>query len=146
MEPQCPPRRTGARRLRTGAAACAFLCRRAAFQAQRLQVLYLDRGNLALNDGVVPYDLNTPLFSDYAHKLRTIWMPRGRSAKYSADGGFEFPVGTIITKTFYYPRPKAAARDQKAVARTYDQSADFGRDRDRDRDRDRGLKLANVHL
>jgi uncharacterized repeat protein (TIGR03806 family) len=108
------------------------------------QVLYLDGGNLALNDGVVPYDLNTPLFSDYAHKLRTIWMPRGRSAKYSADGGFEFPVGTIITKTFYYPRPLAATRDQKAVARTYDQSADFGGDRHRDRER--GLKLANVHL
>lgn len=108
------------------------------------QVLYLDGGNLALNDGVVPYDLNTPLFSDYAHKLRTIWMPRGTSAKYSADGGFEFPVGTIITKTFYYPRPLGAGRDRKAVARTYDQSADFGGDRDRGRER--GLKLANVHL
>src|SRR5258708_1226239 len=106
------------------------------------QVLYLDRGNLALNDGAVPYDLNTPPFTDYAHKLRTIWMPRGTSAKYSADGGFEFPVGTIITKTFYYPRPKGAARDQKAVARTYDQSADFGGDPSRER----GLKLANVPL
>jgi uncharacterized repeat protein (TIGR03806 family) len=106
------------------------------------QVLYLDGGNLALNDGVVPYDLNTPLFSDYAHKLRTIWMPRGTSATYSVDGGFEFPVGTIISKTFYYPRPKGAARDPKAVARTYDQSADFGGDGSRER----GLKLANVHL
>src|SRR5258708_19462920 len=92
------------------------------------QVLYLDRGNLALNDGVVPYDLNTPLFSDYAHKLRTIWMPRGTSAKYSADSGFEFPVGTIITKTFYYPRPKGAARDQKAVPPTYDQPPAFTAD------------------
>ena len=33
-------------------------------------------GKLELNDGVVPYDLNTPLFTDYAHKLRTIWMPK----------------------------------------------------------------------
>ncbi|HEX3397380.1 MAG TPA: hypothetical protein VHS76_11830, partial [Steroidobacteraceae bacterium] len=106
------------------------------------QVLYLDGGNLALNDGVVPYDLNTPLFSDYAHKLRTIWMPHGTSAKYSADGNFDFPVGTIITKTFYYPKPVGAARDPNAVARTYDQSADFGGDRGRER----GLKLANVHL
>jgi uncharacterized repeat protein (TIGR03806 family) len=71
-------------------------------------------------------------------------MPRGTSAKYSADGNFEFPVGTIITKTFYYPRPNGAARDQKAVARTYDQSADFGGDRDRGRER--GLQLANVRL
>src|SRR5450755_4027378 len=69
-------------------------------------VVYADGGNLALNSGVVPYDLNTPLFSDYAHKLRTVWMPRGAAAHYDADGGFDFPVGTIISKTFYYPLPK----------------------------------------
>ena len=37
-------------------------------------------GKLALGIGVVPYDLNTPLFSDYAAKLRTVWMPAGKSA------------------------------------------------------------------
>ena len=42
------------------------------------QVLYADGGRLALNDGVVAYDLNTPLFSDYAHKLRTVWIAEGR--------------------------------------------------------------------
>ena len=35
------------------------------------RVLKVDGGRLSLNEGVVPYDLNTPLFSDYAHKLRT---------------------------------------------------------------------------
>lgn len=54
------------------------------------------------NQGVVPYDLNTPLFSDYAAKDRTVWMPPGTSATYKADGPFEFPVGTIFTKTFSY--------------------------------------------
>ncbi|MEO7208089.1 MAG: SO2930 family diheme c-type cytochrome [Steroidobacteraceae bacterium] len=106
------------------------------------QVVYAERGNLVLNEGVAPYDLNTPLFSDYAHKLRTIWMPRGTIAKYQADGSFEFPVGTIISKTFYYPRPVGAARESKAVARTYDQSAEFA---DRAQG-ERGLRLANVHL
>ena len=33
-------------------------------------------GKLAPNDGVTPYDLNSPLFSDYAHKLRTVVLPR----------------------------------------------------------------------
>jgi len=106
------------------------------------QVIYTDGPNLALNAGVIPYDLNTALFSDYAHKLRTIWMPRGTSAKFSADGSFDFPVGTIISKTFYYPRTKGAARDSIAVARTYDQSADFS---DKAQG-EPGLKLANVHL
>jgi uncharacterized repeat protein (TIGR03806 family) len=106
------------------------------------RVVYADGRNLALNEGVVPYDLNTPLFSDYAHKLRTVWMPRGTSAKYDVDGSFDFPVGTIISKTFYYPRPVGATRDSKAVARTYDQSTEFGDNTYGER----GLKLANVHL
>ena len=29
--------------------------------------------------GVIPYDLNTPLFSDYASKYRFVWMPPGTS-------------------------------------------------------------------
>ncbi|MFN0087745.1 MAG: hypothetical protein ACKVX9_20305, partial [Blastocatellia bacterium] len=35
------------------------------------------------NKGVVPYELNTPLFSDYASKYRTIWMPEGAAASYN---------------------------------------------------------------
>jgi len=61
-------------------------------------------GKLKLNQGVEPYELNSPLFSDYAHKLRTIWMPAGQSAKWSQDQAFDFPVGTVISKTFYYPK------------------------------------------
>ena len=59
---------------------------------------------LELNAGVQPYDLNTPLFTDNAHKLRTIWMPGGVSATYAEKESFDFPVGTVITKTFYYPK------------------------------------------
>ena len=79
-------------------------------------VLTVSGGRLAPNAGVLPYDLVTPLFSDYAHKLRTVWMPAGQSAKYMADKSFEFPVGTILSKTFYYPR--GATSD--AVLKTYD--------------------------
>jgi len=96
-------------------------------------VVFRDGGSLVLNERVVPYDLNTPLFSDYAHKLRTLWMPAGSSATYSATDSFEFPVGTIFSKTFYYPRAGGAA----AVSRTSDQSRDFS---------GLGLNLANVRL
>lgn len=61
-------------------------------------------GTLVPVEGVLPYDLNTPLFTDYAHKLRTVWMPEGVAAAYKEDETFEFPVGTVISKTFYYPR------------------------------------------
>jgi uncharacterized repeat protein (TIGR03806 family) len=97
-------------------------------------VIFRDGELLKLNERVVPYDLNTPLFSDYAHKLRTVWMPAASAAQYSATDSFDFPVGTIFSKTFYYPRAAGAAA---AVSRTYDQSRDFS---------GLGLNLANVRL
>ena len=82
-------------------------------------------GRLVANAGVVPYDLNTPLFSDYAHKFRTVWMPPGKPAKYDPEGPFDFPLGTVLTKTFFYPLPANVPREAKAVARTHDASRDF---------------------
>lgn len=54
------------------------------------------------NEGVLPYDLNTPLFSDYTTKHRFIWVPEGTPAEYKEDDVFNFPVGTVIVKTFGY--------------------------------------------
>ncbi len=96
-------------------------------------LMAVNSGRLNLNAGVVPYDLNTPLFTDYAQKLRTIWMPKGVSASYDAENTFNFPVGTIISKTFYYPKEAGGG---KAVLATYDSSRNGG---------DR-LDLANVRL
>lgn len=53
--------------------------------------------------GVVPYALNTPLFSDYAEKLRFVKVPAGQSVAYNPDKVLDFPVGTTLIKTFYYP-------------------------------------------
>jgi uncharacterized repeat protein (TIGR03806 family) len=63
----------------------------------------LSSGSVAAKAGVTPYDLNTPLFSDYAVKYRTLWLPKGTQVDYVADGRFEFPVGTVITKSFGFP-------------------------------------------
>ncbi len=53
--------------------------------------------------GVLPYDLITPLFSDYAHKKRFIWMPDDVTASYVNDYSIlDFPVGTVLIKNFYY--------------------------------------------
>lgn len=51
---------------------------------------------------VVPYDINTPLFSDYAEKHRFVWMPEGVAAQYLDPNVLQFPVGTILSKTFAY--------------------------------------------
>jgi uncharacterized repeat protein (TIGR03806 family) len=66
-------------------------------------VLRVEGGQLKLADGSTPYELATPLFTDHATKLRTIWIPEGQRAAYNPDHALDFPVGTILSKTFYYP-------------------------------------------
>jgi len=51
---------------------------------------------------IIPYDLNTPLFSDFAGKARFIYVPGGKQAVYHFSDVFDFPVGTILIKTFYF--------------------------------------------
>ena len=53
--------------------------------------------------GVLPYDLNSSLFSDYAKKKRFVWMPDDVSAAYVNDySPLNFPIGTVLIKNFYY--------------------------------------------
>lgn len=70
---------------------------------------------LGLGPRVTPYDLTTPLFTDYAQKLRTIWMPPGAAADYKpGDDALSFPVGTVITKTFFYQTGRGGRVMQQA--------------------------------
>jgi uncharacterized repeat protein (TIGR03806 family) len=65
--------------------------------------LFVDNKAQTPNQRVLPYDLNTPLFSDYAAKHRFVWMPPGTAARYSPNDVFDFPVGTILVKSFGFP-------------------------------------------
>ncbi|MCY4264444.1 MAG: hypothetical protein OXE78_06275 [Gammaproteobacteria bacterium] len=48
------------------------------------------------------------LFSDYAQKLRTLWIPNGTQASLVNDE-IDYPVGTVISKTFYYHTDESGA-------------------------------------
>jgi uncharacterized repeat protein (TIGR03806 family) len=72
---------------------------------EQLSAFGLFRGNGATQEpaaDVVPYDVNTPLFSDYALKYRFVHVPRGTKAKYNDTEVLDFPIGTILIKTFAY--------------------------------------------
>ena len=73
-----------------------------------------DLANLEYASDVIPYDLNTPLFSDYSFKDRLIKLPEGEVIEYTDQDVFDFPVGTMIFKTFSYPfdfrNPEAGRR------------------------------------
>ena len=64
--------------------------------------LFKDPARQIPNDGLLPYDLNTPLYSDYANKHRFVWMPEGARAEYHETNVFSFPVGTVLVKTFSF--------------------------------------------
>ncbi|MEZ4772787.1 MAG: SO2930 family diheme c-type cytochrome [Bacteroidia bacterium] len=53
-------------------------------------------------EGVIPYSLATPLFTDYAQKLRFVKVPPGQKATYNGTQVLDFPVGTVLIKTFFY--------------------------------------------
>jgi uncharacterized repeat protein (TIGR03806 family) len=69
--------------------------------------------DLQPNSNVLPYDVITPLFSDYAKKKRFIWMPAGTEAEYVSDHQvLNFPDGAVMIKNFYYNnvQPENATR------------------------------------
>jgi hypothetical protein len=65
--------------------------------------LFTDARGTDPNDGVEPYDLNTPLFSDYAEKFRYLYLPPGTRARPDGEGLPDFPLGTVLVKSFGYP-------------------------------------------
>lgn len=62
-------------------------------------------------EGLIPYALRTPLFTDYAEKHRWIVLPPGQAMQADGNGLIRFPVGTAIIKNFGY-------RDAAGMLRT----------------------------
>lgn len=73
---------------------------------------------LEYNEGVLPYTLNTPLFSDYTTKRRAVYLPPGESAGFVDEGVLEFPVGTVILKHFLLPADLRAPEDDLRLLET----------------------------
>ncbi len=72
---------------------------------QKLSELGLFKGNGSTQEpaaGVIPYDLITTLFTDYTSKHRFIRLPEGKSIKFNSTDVLDFPVGTMLIKTFSY--------------------------------------------
>lgn len=64
-----------------------------------------DMKNQVPESDVLPYEPASSLFTDYAHKKRFVWIPKGMKATYDGDGNvLQLPVGSAIIKTFYYEK------------------------------------------
>lgn len=69
-------------------------------------------------NGVIPYDLNTPLFSNYAEKLRFIKVPEGKKVVYNDTGWFAMPTGTVVIKNFYFSNDHRHPEKGKRIMET----------------------------
>ncbi|PCC72315.1 conserved hypothetical protein, HNE_0200 family [Nannocystis exedens] len=68
---------------------------------------------LAPKDGVVPYTVAAPLWSDAAGKGRFIVLPEGEKIGFTEGEGWSFPDGAVIIKNFWFDhdrRDPAAGR------------------------------------
>ncbi|WP_169543218.1 SO2930 family diheme c-type cytochrome [Sneathiella aquimaris] len=56
------------------------------------------------DERVVRYTISNPLFTDYALKDRFLYLPiEAKPATYQTEGVLDFPVGSVLVKTFSYP-------------------------------------------
>jgi len=67
---------------------------------------------------LIPYDLSTPLFSDYASKLRLLYVPKGSMIPYDESGALDFPPGSVLIKNFYYPLDKRDPAPNRMIVET----------------------------
>lgn len=68
--------------------------------------------------GLLPYDLNTQLFSDYAQKQRFVYVPTDSSVAYKDEGVLNFPVGSMLVKNFYYDLDQTDAPSDREIIET----------------------------
>ncbi len=54
------------------------------------------------NHRMFSYEINSPLFSDYAHKARFIKLPEAQNITYHETEVLDFPKETVLIKNFYY--------------------------------------------
>ncbi|MEO0464553.1 MAG: SO2930 family diheme c-type cytochrome [Pseudomonadota bacterium] len=63
---------------------------------------FLDGSGRTPDPRLIAYELNTPLYSDGAEKLRYVYIPEGKQLTAQGDGLLQFPVGSAIIKTFAF--------------------------------------------
>ena len=51
--------------------------------------------------GAIAYDVNHSFWSDGADKQRSVALPEGASATIGAQGHLDFPIGTVLVKSFF---------------------------------------------
>jgi uncharacterized repeat protein (TIGR03806 family) len=62
--------------------------------------VFANTANMTVASGLVPYAVNSQLWSDSAYKLRWVALPNGGQITWQATGEFAYPSGTVFVKHF----------------------------------------------
>jgi len=75
--------------------------------------LFADIRNQVPAEDMVPFEVTSPLFTDYAlkHRFVTIRGNEGAKIQFDNEARWQSPVGTIYTKTFAYPADQLTCGD-----------------------------------
>jgi uncharacterized repeat protein (TIGR03806 family) len=68
---------------------------------------YADLKTQTVADGFIPYDINSPLWSDGASKRRFLSIPENSHIGFTTSDAWELPVGTMLAKEFWLQRDPA---------------------------------------
>lgn len=74
--------------------------------------------DLLPNERVIPYELITPLFTDYAFKARFVYVPEGVAAEFDTTQVLQLPVGSCLIKNFYYPEDFQKPEGKRRIIET----------------------------
>jgi uncharacterized repeat protein (TIGR03806 family) len=77
--------------------------------------VFLSLADLTPSPGIIPYDVNTPLWSDGAVKRRWIALPPGERIGFAPTGEWSFPPGTVLIKHFDLPTDETAPAARKRL-------------------------------
>ena len=62
--------------------------------------VFTDTASFTLAPSAMPFDVNSPLWSDGADKQRWFFLPAGEKIRFEATGNWSFPPGSVLVKHF----------------------------------------------
>ena len=77
--------------------------------------LFVSTANHTPEAALIPYSVNSPLWSDGAEKERFIALPGMSQIEFTAEGAWKFPEGAVLVKTFSLDAGEGEAGTQKRI-------------------------------
>lgn len=77
--------------------------------------LFTDMRQQTVAPGIIPYAVNSPLWSDGTHKTRFLALPGTTQIEFSRDGDWGFPPNAVLVKNFYVEFVKGDSSSRQII-------------------------------